>query len=161
MTAELTLTSRNTTASYAPFQGSIGSAAVGYKPIAGEQPLWDFPDGRLAHRGVAPISSRRCRAGTSCRAPGNGTDSSAKAWVSADRRPTRSRTWCRPTKMQKYTFRRIAGYYPGKNSRSRRRASATPRRRLSSGSHQNLHVLTWVAPSKSVLDGKRRRLGPD
>ncbi|MDK1361557.1 SCO1664 family protein [Arthrobacter sp. zg-Y1219] len=51
--AELTLTGRITTASNATFLGSIGGAAVVYKPIAGEQPLWDFPDGCLAHREVA------------------------------------------------------------------------------------------------------------
>jgi uncharacterized repeat protein (TIGR03843 family) len=33
--------------------GSIGDAAVVYKPIKGEKPLWDFPDGFLAHREVA------------------------------------------------------------------------------------------------------------
>ena len=53
VTAELTLTGRITTASNATFLGSIGDAAVVYKPIAGEQPLWDFPDGCLAHREVA------------------------------------------------------------------------------------------------------------
>ncbi|MCC9205871.1 SCO1664 family protein [Arthrobacter sp. zg-Y769] len=53
VTAELTLTSRLTTASNATFLGSIGDAAVVYKPIAGEKPLWDFPDGCLAHREVA------------------------------------------------------------------------------------------------------------
>ena len=53
VTAELTLTGRLTTASNATFLGSIGDAAVVYKPIAGEQPLWDFPDGCLAHREVA------------------------------------------------------------------------------------------------------------
>ena len=52
-TGELTLTGRLTTASNATFLGSIGDAAVVYKPIAGEQPLWDFPDGCLAHREVA------------------------------------------------------------------------------------------------------------
>jgi uncharacterized repeat protein (TIGR03843 family) len=51
--AELTLTGRITTASNATFLGSIGSTAVVYKPIAGESPLWDFPDGTLAHREVA------------------------------------------------------------------------------------------------------------
>jgi uncharacterized repeat protein (TIGR03843 family) len=53
MTAELTLTGRITTASNATFLGSIGETAVVYKPIAGEKPLWDFPDGFLAHREVA------------------------------------------------------------------------------------------------------------
>ncbi|MCQ2002204.1 SCO1664 family protein [Arthrobacter zhaoxinii] len=53
VTAELTLTGRLTTASNATFLASIGDAAVVYKPIAGEKPLWDFPDGCLAHREVA------------------------------------------------------------------------------------------------------------
>lgn len=52
-TAELTLTGRLTTASNATFLGRIGDAAVVYKPVAGESPLWDFPDGALAHREVA------------------------------------------------------------------------------------------------------------
>ena len=33
--------------------GSIEGVAVVYKPIAGEAPLWDFPDGTLAAREVA------------------------------------------------------------------------------------------------------------
>ena len=33
--------------------GSIDGVAVVYKPIAGEAPLWDFPDGTLAAREVA------------------------------------------------------------------------------------------------------------
>ncbi|MBG6184759.1 putative repeat protein (TIGR03843 family) [Arthrobacter sp. CAN_A214] len=53
VTAELKLTGRITTASNATFLGSIGEAVVVYKPIAGENPLWDFPDGTLAHREVA------------------------------------------------------------------------------------------------------------
>ena len=53
VTAELTLTGRITTASNATFLGSIGGAAVVYKPMAGEKPLWDFPDGFLAHREYA------------------------------------------------------------------------------------------------------------
>ncbi|MBG6216056.1 putative repeat protein (TIGR03843 family) [Arthrobacter sp. CAN_A6] len=53
MTAELKLTGRITTASNATFLGSIGDAAVVYKPIKGEKPLWDFPDGFLAHREFA------------------------------------------------------------------------------------------------------------
>ncbi|MCU6479368.1 SCO1664 family protein [Arthrobacter sp. A2-55] len=53
VTAELTLTGRITTASNATFLGSIGDATVVYKPIAGESPLWDFPQGTLAHREVA------------------------------------------------------------------------------------------------------------
>ncbi|QDW30411.1 SCO1664 family protein [Arthrobacter sp. KBS0702] len=53
VTAELTLTGRIATASNATFLGSIGDVAVVYKPLAGESPLWDFPDGTLAHREVA------------------------------------------------------------------------------------------------------------
>lgn len=53
VTAELTLTGRITTASNATFLGSIGDVQVVYKPTAGESPLWDFPDGTLAHREVA------------------------------------------------------------------------------------------------------------
>ncbi|MBF4992709.1 SCO1664 family protein [Arthrobacter gandavensis] len=53
LTGELSLTGRITTASNATFLGSIGDAAVVYKPIEGEKPLWDFPDGCLAHREVA------------------------------------------------------------------------------------------------------------
>ncbi|MBM6621484.1 SCO1664 family protein [Micrococcaceae bacterium RIT802] len=53
VTAELNLTGRITTASNATFLGSIGDVVVVYKPIAGESPLWDFPQGFLAHREVA------------------------------------------------------------------------------------------------------------
>lgn len=53
LTFELTLTGRIRTASNATFLGSIGGTMVVYKPIAGEKPLWDFPDGFLAHREVA------------------------------------------------------------------------------------------------------------
>lgn len=53
VTAELTLTGRITTASNATFLGRIGDVVVVYKPIAGESPLWDFPQGTLAHREVA------------------------------------------------------------------------------------------------------------
>ncbi|GAB3046349.1 SCO1664 family protein [Parafrigoribacterium mesophilum] len=50
---ELQLTGRITSASNATFLGSIGGIPVVYKPIAGERPLWDFPDGTLARREVA------------------------------------------------------------------------------------------------------------
>ncbi len=51
--AALTLTGRITTASNATFLGTIGDVEVVYKPIAGESPLWDFPQGTLAHRELA------------------------------------------------------------------------------------------------------------
>jgi uncharacterized repeat protein (TIGR03843 family) len=40
-------------ASNATFVGTIGDVRVVYKPVAGEQPLWDFPDGNLARREAA------------------------------------------------------------------------------------------------------------
>ncbi|MGO4782803.1 SCO1664 family protein [Cryobacterium sp. W22_MBD10_FK3] len=49
----LELTGRITTASNATFLGEIDGVAVVYKPIAGESPLWDFPDGNLAGREAA------------------------------------------------------------------------------------------------------------
>jgi len=49
----LELTGRIPTASNATFLAAIGDTEVVYKPIAGEKPLWDFPDGLLAHREVA------------------------------------------------------------------------------------------------------------
>ncbi|WP_300679390.1 SCO1664 family protein [Nocardioides sp.] len=50
---ELVLVGRVQGASNHTYVGTIGDQQVVYKPIAGEQPLWDFPDGRLAYREVA------------------------------------------------------------------------------------------------------------
>jgi uncharacterized repeat protein (TIGR03843 family) len=50
---ELVLHGRVMPASNATFIGRLGDRMVVYKPVAGERPLWDFPDGRLAHREVA------------------------------------------------------------------------------------------------------------
>ncbi|KZX20009.1 SCO1664 family protein [Rathayibacter tanaceti] len=50
---ELELAGRITTASNATFLAQIGEAPVVYKPISGEKPLWDFPDGVLAGRETA------------------------------------------------------------------------------------------------------------
>lgn len=52
-TSELELEGRITTASNATFLGSIRGTSVVYKPVAGERPLWDFPDGNLANREAA------------------------------------------------------------------------------------------------------------
>ncbi|WP_258726493.1 SCO1664 family protein [Cellulomonas sp. NS3] len=49
----LELVGRITAASNATFVGKVGDVAVVYKPVAGERPLWDFPDGTLANREVA------------------------------------------------------------------------------------------------------------
>ncbi len=50
---ELTIDGRVMPASNATFVGTINDVRVVYKPIAGERPLWDFPDGCLAWREVA------------------------------------------------------------------------------------------------------------
>jgi uncharacterized repeat protein (TIGR03843 family) len=50
---ELVVASRIRSASNATYVGHIDDVAVVYKPIAGERPLWDFPEGNLAHREVA------------------------------------------------------------------------------------------------------------
>ncbi len=52
-TGELTLHGRVLPASNATFVGEIDGVRVVYKPVAGERPLWDFPDGTLAGREVA------------------------------------------------------------------------------------------------------------
>lgn len=52
-TGELKLHGRVLPASNATFVGEIGGVRVVYKPISGERPLWDFPDGTLAGREVA------------------------------------------------------------------------------------------------------------
>jgi uncharacterized repeat protein (TIGR03843 family) len=49
----LELTGRIRTASNATFLARLDDVPVVYKPVAGERPLWDFPDGRLADREVA------------------------------------------------------------------------------------------------------------
>ena len=50
--AELELVGR-LRSSNAAFLAQIGDVHVIYKPISGERPLWDFPDGHLAYREVA------------------------------------------------------------------------------------------------------------
>ncbi len=54
---ELTLTAQIRSASNVTLAGRIGegeaAVEVAYKPVAGERPLWDFPDGTLAGREVA------------------------------------------------------------------------------------------------------------
>jgi uncharacterized repeat protein (TIGR03843 family) len=50
---ELVLHGRVMPASNATFVGEVAGRRVVYKPVAGERPLWDFPDGTLAAREVA------------------------------------------------------------------------------------------------------------
>jgi len=47
---ELELVGRITAASNATFLATVGGVSVVYKPVAGERPLWDFPDETLALR---------------------------------------------------------------------------------------------------------------
>lgn len=47
---ELVLHGRIMPASNATFLADIGDLRVVYKPVRGERPLWDFPDGTLANR---------------------------------------------------------------------------------------------------------------
>jgi uncharacterized repeat protein (TIGR03843 family) len=51
--AELELHGRVMPASNATFFGEVDGVRVVYKPVAGERPLWDFPEGTLAGREVA------------------------------------------------------------------------------------------------------------
>lgn len=53
---DLDVDGRFITASNATFAARIGAVQVVYKPVAGERPLWDFPDGTLAHREVAAFT---------------------------------------------------------------------------------------------------------
>ncbi len=53
LSAPLVLEGRIMPASNATFFGSAGETQVVYKPVAGEKPLWDFPDGTLANREIA------------------------------------------------------------------------------------------------------------
>lgn len=50
---ELELVGRITVASNATFLATIDGVQVVYKPVTGERPLWDFPDGTLANREAA------------------------------------------------------------------------------------------------------------
>jgi uncharacterized repeat protein (TIGR03843 family) len=50
---ELRLHGRVMPASNATFVGEVHGQRVVYKPVVGERPLWDFPDGTLADREVA------------------------------------------------------------------------------------------------------------
>jgi uncharacterized repeat protein (TIGR03843 family) len=52
----LEVTGRITTASNGTYLGTIGDTVVVYKPVSGEKPLWDFPDGTLANREVAAFA---------------------------------------------------------------------------------------------------------
>ncbi|QIK76528.1 SCO1664 family protein [Nocardioides piscis] len=53
LVGDLTLHGRVMPASNATFVGEIDGCRVVYKPVAGERPLWDFPDGTLAGRELA------------------------------------------------------------------------------------------------------------
>ncbi len=50
---EISILGRIADASNATLLGEIDGKKIVYKPVAGERPLWDFPDGNLAHREFA------------------------------------------------------------------------------------------------------------
>lgn len=50
---EITVIGRIADASNATLLAEIANSKVVYKPVAGERPLWDFPDGNLASREYA------------------------------------------------------------------------------------------------------------
>lgn len=50
---DIVLEGRILAASNATFIGHVQDVQVVYKPVAGERPLWDFPDGTLAGREIA------------------------------------------------------------------------------------------------------------
>lgn len=50
---ELELQGRHLAASNATFVAELGGRRVVYKPVTGERPLWDFPEGTLADRELA------------------------------------------------------------------------------------------------------------
>ena len=52
-TGEIEIVGRIVDASNASIYCKVGGVSAIYKPIAGERPLWDFPDGHLAWREVA------------------------------------------------------------------------------------------------------------
>ena len=52
-TGEIEIIGRIVDASNASIYCKVGAVSAIYKPIAGERPLWDFPDGHLAWREVA------------------------------------------------------------------------------------------------------------
>ncbi|MFC7432684.1 MULTISPECIES: SCO1664 family protein [unclassified Agrococcus] len=56
MADRLTLTGRVASASNAVLVGELDGVRVVYKPVAGERPLHDFPDGTLARREVAAFA---------------------------------------------------------------------------------------------------------
>ena len=50
LSGELVVEGRIMPASNHTFFARIGQTAVVYKPVSGERPLWDFPNGNLAAR---------------------------------------------------------------------------------------------------------------
>ena len=51
--SDLVIVGRVMPASNVTFVAELDGRRVVYKPVVGERPLWDFPDGHLAHREVA------------------------------------------------------------------------------------------------------------
>ncbi len=102
---EITLVGRLLEASNHAFLAMVTSETSSitaiYKPVAGERPLWDFPDGTLAGREVAAFLVSEAGGGRSSRRPYSGRGRmapvhSSVGWATPTSRRSTSSTWSRP-----------------------------------------------------------------
>ena len=122
-----------------------------YKPVAGERPLWDFPDGTLAGREVAAYAvSEATRAGTSCRRPSCATDRTAPAWCQLWMRARRRRRRRSTSSPSGAGARRAGG------TSSTRRTATTSR---SSLVHEDTDRLRRMAVFDVVVNNADRKGG--
>ena len=106
-----------------------------YKPVAGERPLWDFPDGTLAGREVAAYLV-----------------SEALGWDvvpldAAARRPARARAWCR--------------CWREPDPERGRRSTSCPRGRCRTGYLHVLDATDGARPPRLAGPRGQRRAAPD
>ena len=97
-----------------------GRVTAIYKPVAGERPLWDFPDGTLAGREVAAyLVSEAGRLGRRARRPSCGRGRTARVGPALGGRPRRA---AGVRRRRGRTRRRPRGLAPGAERRRTRRA---------------------------------------
>ena len=110
------ITGRLVDASNATLFGTVSADGVElqcvYKPVRGERPLWDFPDGTLAGREVATFLISEAAgfdagAAHACCATGR----SGRAWCRSGWTPTTSASWstCARPPMRRRVARGAAG----------------------------------------------------
>ena len=97
-TGELTVEGRLIDASNATLYCSVTcdgvDAACVYKPVSGERPLWDFPDGTLAEREVAAYEVSAATGWLIVPADAStATGRSGRAWCSSGSTSTTTSTW--------------------------------------------------------------------